>query len=53
MKHVLLILILKEKVSGVTVATDPSQIVSPDDAVKLLLEGTLEKEVYAVDKAMY
>ncbi|WP_277584069.1 M23 family metallopeptidase [Psychrobacillus antarcticus] len=41
-------IILKEKVSGVTVATDPSQIVSPDDAVKLLLEGTLENEVYAV-----
>ncbi|SDN85732.1 Murein DD-endopeptidase MepM and murein hydrolase activator NlpD, contain LysM domain [Psychrobacillus sp. OK028] len=41
-------LILKEKVSGVTVQTAPTKIVSPDDAVKLLLEGTLEKEVYAV-----
>jgi len=41
-------LILKEKVSGVTVETNPSQIVSPDDAVKLLLEGTLEKELYKV-----
>lgn len=41
-------LILKEKVSGVTAYTEPSQIVSPDDAVKLLLEGTLEKELYAV-----
>lgn len=41
-------LIIKEKVSGVTVETNPSQIVSPDDAVKLLLEGTLEKELYTV-----
>ena len=41
-------LTLKEKVSGVTVETDPSQIVSPEDAVKLLLEGTLEKELYTV-----
>jgi len=41
-------LTLKEKVSGVTVETKPSLIVSPDDAVKLLLEGTLEKELYTV-----
>ncbi|MCZ8533740.1 peptidoglycan DD-metalloendopeptidase family protein [Psychrobacillus psychrodurans] len=41
-------LILKEKVSGVTVDTAPNRIVSPDDAVKLLLEGTLEKELYTV-----
>ncbi|SES40974.1 M23 family metallopeptidase [Psychrobacillus sp. OK032] len=42
-------LILKEKVSGVTVEVNPEKVVSPDDAVKLLLEGTLEKETYKVD----
>ena len=36
-------LILKEKVSGVTVQTDPSQIVSPDDAVKLTLRRNIRK----------
>lgn len=41
-------IILKEKVSGVTVGVSPDKIVSPDDAVKLLLEGTLEKETYKV-----
>lgn len=41
-------IILKETVSGVTVEVNPDQIISPDDAVKLLLEGTLEKESYKV-----
>lgn len=41
-------LILKEKVSGVTVEVSPEQVVSPDDAAKLLLEGTLEQETYKV-----
>ncbi|TQR11532.1 M23 family metallopeptidase [Psychrobacillus soli] len=41
-------LILNEKVSGVTVEINPEKVVSPDDAVKLLLEGTLEKETYKV-----
>ncbi|MFJ8064290.1 peptidoglycan DD-metalloendopeptidase family protein [Psychrobacillus sp. NPDC096426] len=41
-------LILKEKVSGVTVDVSPEQVVSSDDAVKLLLEGTLEQETYKV-----
>ncbi|WP_391205994.1 peptidoglycan DD-metalloendopeptidase family protein [Psychrobacillus sp. L4] len=39
---------LKEKVSGVTVSVKPKKIVTPDDAVKLLLDGTLEQEVYKV-----
>lgn len=41
-------LILKQKVSGVTVDVNPNKIVSPDDAVKLLLDGTLEQETYKV-----
>ncbi|MFJ5771944.1 peptidoglycan DD-metalloendopeptidase family protein [Psychrobacillus sp. NPDC093180] len=41
-------LIIKEKVSGVTVNINPEKVVSPDEAVKLLLEGTLEKETYKV-----
>ncbi|GGA45536.1 peptidoglycan DD-metalloendopeptidase family protein [Psychrobacillus lasiicapitis] len=41
-------LILKEKVSGVSVNINPEKVVSPDEAVKLLLEGTLEKETYKV-----
>ncbi|WP_144513438.1 M23 family metallopeptidase [Bacillus sp. FJAT-22090] len=41
-------IVLKEKVSGVTVQVNPDKIVSPDDAVKLLLEGTLEQETYKV-----
>lgn len=41
-------LILKQKVSGVTVDVHPNKIVSPDDAVKLLLDGTLEQDTYKV-----
>ena len=41
-------IILKQKVSGVTVDVDPTKIMSPDEAVKLLLEGTLAKETYKV-----
>lgn len=41
-------IVLKEEVSGVTVDVNPEKIVSPDDAVKLLLEGTLEQETYKV-----
>lgn len=41
-------LILKQEVSGVTVDVAPEKIVSADEAVKLLLEGTLEKETYKV-----
>lgn len=41
-------LILKEKVSGVTVDISPEKIVSADEAVRLLLDGTLEQETYKV-----
>ncbi|WP_313892721.1 peptidoglycan DD-metalloendopeptidase family protein [Psychrobacillus sp.] len=41
-------LILSEKVSGVTVDVNPEKIISPDEAVKLLLDGTLEQQVYEV-----
>ena len=40
--------ILKERVTGVTVNVKPEEIISPDDAVKLLLDGTLEQEKYKV-----
>ncbi|WP_391118707.1 peptidoglycan DD-metalloendopeptidase family protein [Psychrobacillus sp. L3] len=41
-------IILEEKVSGVTVSVTPEKIVTPEDAVKLLLDGTLEQEEYKV-----
>lgn len=41
-------LILKQEVSGVTVDVAPEKIVSADEAVKLLLNGTLEQKVYKV-----
>ncbi|TQR20040.1 peptidoglycan DD-metalloendopeptidase family protein [Psychrobacillus vulpis] len=41
-------ILLKEKVSGVTVDVSPEKLVSADEAVKLLLDGTLEKETYKV-----
>lgn len=41
-------IILKQEVSGVTANVAPEKIVSADEAVKLLLEGTLEQETYKV-----
>lgn len=41
-------LILKEKVSGVTSSTTPDEVVTADEAVKLLLNGAVEQETYTV-----
>ncbi len=43
-------LILKQKVSGVTVEVDPSKVIAVDEAVQLLLDGTLEQETYQVQE---
>ena len=41
-------LILKEKVSGVTSAITPDEVVTADEAVKILLNGAVEQETYTV-----
>ena len=41
-------LILKEKVSGVTSGITPDEVVTADEAVKILLNGAVEQETYTV-----
>jgi len=41
-------LILEEKVSGVTSDITPDEVVTADEAVELLLNGTVEQETYTV-----
>ncbi len=43
-------LILKQKVSGVTVEVEPNKVMAVDEAVQLLLDGTLKQETYQVQE---